>query len=487
MVTYLNILFSKLQSLDYIGPEIKIMFRNNSRIQTTYGGLLSILVVTLMIFSIYFFGVDLLNKQNPFTLTSQAYSNSSLITLEDYPVFVGFFDRFTIPFSLEGFGKSQSMHWDFRSSPAGLVTTYHFLILEKCNPDVHFAKYKDFILSQVNPIPYQLFYCINPFKARTSNGTLVNKTIAFENDYGSPGSQVIKFEFAFCDPSKDSICDKAKQDKYKQEFYVEIGFLSNLVDFANNTNPFSPVVINQLQQLSYGLSKRIFLRISSFFINTDNGIIFEDISTQRSYIFSSLLLDINQSSNYFLDVMLESPNIIINNSRSYLKVQAVIANVGGVFKIFVLVSSLIVKYTSNGIMFTSFINGRLCTTVKENFNQSVNRSSILIRPLTKTEIPKPVINPHMGILDYIKGLACKKKYHYFNKLINFAKSAIEYDAISKTILDVVTIRRMLVAFNKENSAVFKAKVDIDEDNNEDKAVDVLKGSILNESKSMSKG
>jgi hypothetical protein len=339
-------------------------------------------------------------------------------------------------------------------------------VLEKCNASIHYPQYEEFInvKSGLN-FPGMTTYCMNPYKAVSANGTVFEKKLTFKNNYSSVNSKWINYLFKFCDPKTDASCDKKKIDKYKEVFYVNIYYLSYIVDYANNQNPFTLILQNQLVYLSYGARKKFNLNIANTYINTDNGILFEDVSTLRAFSYAYSERDVGFSESEFLILTLSSPNFINIATRSYLKIQTVIANVGGVIKIFMLISALIMKIPSKSLLYSAFINSRLYAS-KNNHQESDSIAKLINfmpKSVPKKSQPKKTREIlSINLYTYIKSLLCKKKFKQENQFLSFAKSVLEYETIANSIVDIFSIKCLLIEQNQGNMNKINRRIDVNE-------------------------
>jgi hypothetical protein len=292
------------------------------------GGVLSICVLLLSSLSIFLFTSELFYKRNPAVLSTRKYVNSSIVTMEEFPVILYLSDRYANPFSLDGFAVNISQHFNSSTTESRATTVVQYTLFEKCSLETNLFKYKDFLTQNAKKIPYEQSYCISPNKVIGSNNTLLDIPLAFENNFGDSKSQFIYLNLQFCTPSLSQSCNQTKIDLYKNRFYINVYYFDHIIDYSNNEDPFTLIISNHLQQLSYGVSKRLFLNIANTVINTDNGVIFSDISSFKSFTFSSKITDINLNNSIFFELTLNSPNYNSISTRSYLTLQSIIANIG---------------------------------------------------------------------------------------------------------------------------------------------------------------
>lgn len=185
------------------------------------------------------------------------------------------------------------------------------------------------------------FYCI---PKNLKNLTLEG---AFDQGY----SQLIKFSFSIC---KNDTTQKCKElETIKKEMsngYIGIFFIDKNLDLGNFENYYREQPKEVYTNYLLTSKKQISVKLQNNYLYTDDGLVFEQLSTNRIINFNNY-----QEYNFlypddnFLDVMLKLDQIKIIHKRNFEKLQELLAQVGGTLNILFLfctiLNSVYNKYT----------------------------------------------------------------------------------------------------------------------------------------------
>ena len=156
---------------------------------------------------------------------------------------------------------------------------------------------------------------------------------------------------------KQKCLNSSLTDKALSNFVFITAFKSNSIDHYNTTNPFSNKIESTSFRMSNSILKSYQLSLKQTKYKTDNGFIFEDTETFDFFTSDSVWMDVTMSSigeitqgQMLGKLVFENSFTISNYHRTYLKAQAVIANIGGIIKsiiiIFEILSGLLTRNMS---------------------------------------------------------------------------------------------------------------------------------------------
>jgi hypothetical protein len=466
---------------DLLGSQLEFKIDGKTRFKTLPGGIVSILLCIFCLVCVFLFGQDIVLKQKPLSRFSKIY-NQNEVKLKDFPV-VFFFNDFNGKAidNLFSYIKLEPVYYELdwdevnQKNIIGLST----LFVEKCN-STHFGNYTDMFTNPANKVPYKDSYCVNPRKIKRADGTIEEKEIIIKNEHATFPSKFVQFRVRLCiNETDDYQCaPKDKYDALLNQMFALPYYLNNFVDVNNNTHPNLPFITNLAQGLNKGFTKANYMKIKNTFVNTDTGFIFEDKATKQFYQVEENRSDILNYPNIILNFYLNGSSITDNYYRQYIKVQDIIAYIGGIVKVLFTLSGFVVEsYSFKRAEF--FLTNEIFHIKKDYSKDSsclVNNSSIVNSKLNKDTNVMTVIksnnniinsqqtnNRHMysecklNVFDYLRAkLNCKstytnKQYLSFSKIIN-DKFEI------KELIEKLYSMDFMLNENRENSTSVKNKI-----------------------------
>ena len=139
-----------------------------------------------------------------------------------------------------------------------------------------------------------------------------------------------------------------------------------MLDFiVTQTNkPNTPIIYSDRVACSNGSQRRIWLGLKSIIYNTDFGIIFEDKDTVSFFQLMQYRIDfnvrtakeLNSGFTPFLAISIQNDKITTLYSRSYMKIQDLLANLGGLTKAIFIIAELLMYLFGSKIPMLKIIN-----------------------------------------------------------------------------------------------------------------------------------
>lgn len=144
-----------------------------------------------------------------------------------------------------------------------------------------------------------------------------------------------------------------------KEVYIIPTYINSYVDSANYSNPIQYYISAMAVQTSDEISKKVTFNFLKNMYSSDNGYLLEDIIKEEYVSLENMLTDVNSSKIQkdtinMLFFFLSSPNIRTLIKRNYLKIQDLIAKVGGLVKGLVLIVTII-TFTYTQFSYTNYI------------------------------------------------------------------------------------------------------------------------------------
>jgi len=332
-----------LKRVDLFGSEIKFNYKGRSTLQTHFGGIVTAIAFGLCLYLTYIFGLDIVQKDKPVTRLSKHLQNS-VVDLKTFPIIF----RVAQPNGAPIPNQDSLLTLDFQTltfntdnvTKANIITKLKNVTISKCDPDKHFGKYKEFILSPSSIVPKENIYCVD-----------FNDYTSFYNDYGTPNSTFMDLNVKVCNSVlHNKTCgSQADIDKYLNVFYTYMYFPNNFIDPNSYLNPSTLYMDVYSQRTGKDFYRRNYFRIANTEIVTDNGLFFveEKKETVRQLMSTRMDLDYSDADPTTKYAMtFESPRIADQYYRSYAKIQNLFANLGGLFNIILIAGKLLCMYIS---------------------------------------------------------------------------------------------------------------------------------------------
>lgn len=518
-----------MENIDCFGANINLTFRNSNTSKTLIGALLSTIAFGFSIFSIYYFGIDIISKSKPISRFFKELQSESKIFFKEFPLMMQFvnpnneviqeLDRYLVFRPI-----LYSMTLDKESGNQNFEMKY--LFIEKCDPDKHFfGVYKEFIKDRNNNFPIGTSWCLNPRKVQYSNGTVEERDdLYFMNEWGGTHAQWFDAYFDICNSEKypDKNCKPMEEiKKVFSTVYNQVYFIDKFINLNNNTDPFSMYTYTFASQLVYGTTKLNFFRIKNVEIETDNGYVLEEISKMNSFQLDSIRNDMSLDPDLLMTLTLESPKISDKYVRRYVKIQDLVANVGGLIKSIFMLGKIICEFYSARFLYFN-ISNRLITIDGSDYNFEKTEASRRIflkekeSEITKTNYPGKSIQLKKGktninintisrnanitnisrlklaitddnkkskgmpkidltFYDYLKALICKNKSKFktdqYRLIVNFVKKQFDVVYMINQFMIIIKMKKLLIEEKNKQYLDMKTNISRIESNKLDHADD----------------
>lgn len=160
--------------------------------------------------------------------------------------------------------------------------------------------------------------------------------------------------------------------------------MNSIINTKNYTNPLLFFISTQYKNARINSSKSLNIFIREEDLITDKGLIFEDFFKQSSYSYDySDSDDADQNSDSLLDINLMVANHKLIYRRKYIKIQNLLANLGGLYKALSMAMYFLTFFLSSVKMNLKIINKVFQFKIITDIN---NRKNICDK---KEKIPKP--------------------------------------------------------------------------------------------------
>ena len=342
-----------LTEIDFYGTNFHLFFNTKRRFKTLYGGILTLFTMFLIITCIIFFGSNLFQRKNPTIYQTNVNEGYSIIDLKKEKVIFAFrmenldgkFEDFTnkiypVIYYYSRPSNDSSYRSDYKTEE---YLTYHI-----CNE----SDYDEFNLSE----HYGKLFCLD-WGGKNFGGYWDNNYIFY-----------FEIRLYFCSNGETySINNKncTSMEDLEKLFNIDNPMLFSLYypvyyfDHNSVKNPLSKKYKNYFYYLNHKLQKNDRIYIKNYILKDDQSWLFvnnkiksvwgvDQITSDFSFSTEEQLTKENASSMFYLMNVYMTPDKTYYK-RFYIKIQDVIAEVGGIIGVFSSITRI----------FCNFINGKL--------------------------------------------------------------------------------------------------------------------------------
>jgi hypothetical protein len=336
-----NLISKIIKSVDQMGLTPQFLIEKKKKYNTVSGGLLSILIYTLSILACFFFGKELYLKQDPTVISSNYFENDPRpfnLTTKNFNFFVGIQGKdynYYIDPSIYTLKIGVNQITTKTSETTGEVEfeyKYNRMSMEKCNLTKHFdSSFKSLFKDQ----DLNNLICFDQNKAE-------NLTLA--GSFGNQNFQYVEFTVETCKNStaSDTVCKPSSviNEKLQAGFFI-VNYIETIFDPKNFTYPNVYIKRNFYTSMSNRFFKEITFSMKNIDYVSDIGILMSSEET-KNFIQTDNIKEIYDFRE--ADTIISATFRLSYNrdlvKRRYLKLQDVIAQVGGFIKGITLIISV---------------------------------------------------------------------------------------------------------------------------------------------------
>jgi hypothetical protein len=455
-----------LKAIDFLGSGPQTYIFKMTRHKTKFGGLISLTSVLIgLTFSLYF-SIVLFARQQLDLLSSQTTDFSKSINLDKIPLL------FMLSKSNGEVYNSTVVYpvfqlWNYYAENKGLV-------------NITTIPYKQ--CDSTDIIGYEKFFSnfknLENYKCLNKSG--LNLTIFGSNGDINGGYSKIQTYISRCtnqsafnpNTNKESCMSESQIKTILSDvpLHVYMAYPDVNIDFKNTEKPFFSYLrtedfvypLEALYRFSYYLKRT--------YISSDFGMVFEDFANLDAIQYDRTESNILIGSTFTIKEAYGVLSIVLSgkadvHSRSYNKLQSLVANIGGVVNFIYLVSKFIVNLVSNKSLLLKYVNnpipGKHQVIINSNNSNISNLSNIklincsshiMIQPIKQTDV-----NPSEKVLDEAVGIKQKKLKLALRDLICPLIYLSRYDKVYRKIDEYVRNKLSLDYFLNESSEFERVK------------------------------
>jgi hypothetical protein len=326
----MNTFSTFFKKLDFLGNQYFLEENDEIRNKSPQGAILSFMIIISSVVLACFFGKEMFVRKLPIVSISEEYLPSSIIYFRDMP-FLFSFHKHDGEFIL-----NPEMYFSFTITTLDIDNEFKTTLNDKrkfvtCDP-MKFTTHREFVTSKIN-LPNALHLCLE----HDDNFFMLNAYTAINSTHAT-------VMFKQCNRTISTCADD--MEEMTSDVYIKVTYMDTYFDSSNYTNPIQYYEQSQTQQISHMLLKRTFLRFTNNIYLSDNGWLLENVIEYPYITLNSIKFDVNplvskNTEGNMWWITFESPNLRVNSKRSYMKIQELIAKVGGLVKGLTLIIQII--------------------------------------------------------------------------------------------------------------------------------------------------
>jgi hypothetical protein len=318
---------------DFISEKPHMLINKSVRAKNIYGGILSIILVSLIFSSMVTFIHALINRKNSTLSYNKVPTQETSYDYGKYPFMVALLDNgLKLIDEEDRYYSFLADIWTFTpdNSTGTIVMRLNRTKIhtEKCKLDVHFGEYKDYF----KDVPYlEHHYCMVPGQNITLYGIYGSiKPYNFLDFWISTCVNDTSINRTDCYPREVS-------QKRLVNTFISYQFLTNFIDHSNIDNPGGLMLQSETLPVSSTIYKRDFIYHRNVNYYTDLDFIFSSQRTQNYNQMSSFRETADLRPEGTVPGSFALISVLMDNSydeykRRFTKFQEVLANLGGLFK-----------------------------------------------------------------------------------------------------------------------------------------------------------
>jgi hypothetical protein len=427
-----------LKFLDFLGPNISLNINQSSNFKSSIGGLMTILISIVFLIVFFGFGNDIFYKRKPRVTFNRVINDRvPYHEFKDDNFLFTFYNQYTDR-QFEDFERMFTVYYDyFNFMGDGKIEVSLRNPFEKCN--------KNSIKKWASYFRYdaETYYCFPK-----------NSTIPISGTRASGIFKGLRLQLDFCtnntDPKKGQIkTDCFSQDNIKKLIStdrIQVHYLlgDNLVNIFDYETPF----LNLPKEGNMNTDANSWSRVSFAFkeirVNTDTGYLTTNVmeskaisidSTENEFFYTPGTTTLI-SNLFFFSYWVE------NYNREYIKVQDVIAMMGGFVSFSLIVIKYVLAFITRPQIIDIFNSIYLYKNLKSSKNTTKSRSDeykekkLKMKDMKKTNLNNDYVfisspssqnfeKRKQPQLEYIKEKDFTKNFSFQNKF-GFCRSVIPF-------------------------------------------------------------
>ena len=335
-------------SIDFLGSKIEPSFNSEKQIKSCFGATLSLVLGILGLLGFGFFGIEMISKKNVRSTESTISVEESVLPLSELPVLIYMHSRgvqlnlnlqfrravkFRAELKVSVPDEQNNLKMETRQIP--VISCASVQLNEKAEAVLIERKFDK-----------RGFLCLDLNALKTPE-----EEKSLRNNAGTIGSRYLEVIITKCDKKLDPNCDDFLE-KSLPNFSISAMLPDYQLDISNFNSPLTYLLKSTSALINKDFNSGKLIAMENNQLQSDVGWLFNSVENTNYFIQGSeryTFAPYNELDKELYKLMIDAPNVLKKYSRSYVKLQEVIANVGGFMKALMMIASFINKGYSDYI------------------------------------------------------------------------------------------------------------------------------------------
>lgn len=324
----MEFIWKELKKISLFGRNLQFEKDYNDKYTSLSSFFLTLLLIISTVIASFIFGKEIYERKTPKFTSSRIpiNINNTVFNLEEFPILLNFRYENGMPINDENLFKLFKINVMIVNIVNGSVNR-KFENISKCKyEDFKNEVYKEHLKFQLTQSKMD-YYCIS------------SKNFVF-NKFGGIDSNSIVVQVFKCNTD----CHN-KMDSLIDGTFTTVSFLNGYLMPSDYNNPIKPYFEKYPIKINNNVLRDVTMSFNKNTLTTNRGWIFTDKITESYISLNSAVRDISFSNSTLANIVIESENQVLNSSREYIKIQEILANIGGFFNaVFILFSIIFNNY-----------------------------------------------------------------------------------------------------------------------------------------------
>jgi hypothetical protein len=339
------------KSLDILSNNIVINYKTRPRHGNIAGGILTILIIMCSLGLSIYFSLELVQRENPKAyLVSKFIDDAGLLNFDKQGLFHYIYIRNPLNVITKYDPRMINVTGIVRSDGGSYFGTYLF---DQCSYELDFAGLEEYFPESIKE-RIDTSLCMRTFigpdgKKQVKDSADANFTYP-HGQYGmsslshDPVSYTLSINKCVNSSLNNNNCAPLEQiNEYYTEKYFAMKFIDNYFDVTDYRKPIVKYVNTINGILGPDHISNNWLNYLKVNLTTQDGLIFDDKKDKESYKFDYRVEIVGASigDSQILNLNFYLQNMTQFYNRSYMKLQDVLANIGGIVKFFIVAGTIL--------------------------------------------------------------------------------------------------------------------------------------------------
>lgn len=386
-----------LYKIDSISPKITLYYFGNKKHYNIFSGIIGLInCLATLSFSVYFF-LEFFQKRNPTSYYYNRYvKDAGLYPLNHTSLFhfITFEKTILDLNSVTIIGISS-----FTSNPQENLSTFRHWIYDNCTKrDLELMKN-----TVENKDKFLNGFCVNKIWSVEDQRYYTQGEEKFKYPhlrYGasSPKNEYYNIIVEICRddvPFRKAHCSEPQSTKeILTDQGIELNFMEHVIDIGRFSNPIETTIYTIVDKLFSDSFTKNHLNFNPAIVRTHSGMLFEEVTEEKTFVFSQneKVTTINKDTKILCEFLFSMQNRLQVYERTYIRIQDVLANIGGVSRIIFGLAIFIDSFFHKFIVLED--TRKLCSTIlskEENKKKKVPIKTLMTHKII-AEMNIPQLN-----------------------------------------------------------------------------------------------